>query len=73
MAQVKDAYLHQAITIPGTKINGVTSLSHIKFPKMELHWDGSNLSIKENGTEAVVPGPNVACVIFHPEVKKAKQ
>lgn len=67
--KVKSCYLHQAITIPGTRISGYNSLVPEKLPSTRMEWDGEQLFIFDGEVEAFIPAANVASGIFAPADK----
>lgn len=72
MDKIRSAHLHQAITIPGTKISGVMSLVPEKFPGITLEESPIGLIVRLNNVKAKIPWPNIAVTIYEKEDKADK-
>jgi hypothetical protein len=60
--QVKLAFLHQSVSIPGA-LNTEKTLNKTKFPGLEMFWDGMALWIHLKGQIAIIPAANVAIAV----------
>lgn len=60
---VKLAFLHQAVQIPGVMGNERT-VSEAKIPGIVMTWTTHGLIINAKGTTAIIPQANVAVAVF---------
>lgn len=65
--KAKSVQLSQAITIPGTRVLGDTSIHPEKHPETELTVIGEFLEVKSNGITALVPFNNIKAIILKDE------
>lgn len=56
---VKNAFLHQPVTIPGV-INGERTLNDVKAPGVKLGWCLHGLVATKDNRSALIPAANVA-------------
>lgn len=60
---IKLAFLHQSILVPGI-IGNEKTLSIAKMPDLKMTWTSHGLMIVRKGKTAIVPQANVACAIL---------
>lgn len=63
---IKLAFLHQSILVPGI-IGNEKTLSLAKMPDLKMTWTNQGLMINRKGKTAIVPHANVACAILADE------
>lgn len=63
---IKLAFLHQSILVPGI-IGNEKTLSLAKMPDLKMTWTNHGLVINRKGKTAIVPQANVACAILADE------
>jgi hypothetical protein len=71
--RVKALYLHQALMLPGTSMNGITSITPEKNGKviLEHNYEANIIEFYENAQEGFIPITNVACGVYKPDLKSA--
>lgn len=60
---VKQAFLHQAITVPGL-IASEKTLAAFKMPGLKMWFTPQGLLLELKGTQVIVPSANVANAIL---------
>jgi hypothetical protein len=63
---VDHAYLHQAVSVPGTKLVTTRTLTPSKIEGIKLGWSlvYGGLIVRISGKTVLIPSPNVASVIL---------
>lgn len=62
--KVKSALLRDAVTIPGSKVNGDFTLSGQKQEGLQLSYANGLLLVENNGHRAAIPFSNVKVMIL---------